>query len=385
MKNIHQILLISFCLCFFNSLQLDAQTDPKYLAGAVPEVNGKVVFSDVLSLNNRSAQKIYEMALMWAEANYKTTESRVAYTSKENAVISCRGESELIFSSSALALDKTDMTYTLNIFCLDNACKIEMKSITYQYNVADKRTPEKYYAEKWITDKEAVNGNKLYRMNGKFRIKTIDLFDDICNSLNLNILSGEVDLYTDKDKVKLYDRKNQKEDLKQAVSQMLIKQPQPHEGTGAVTQQTVSGTTTFEGSLSEYKKVDPDKIPGNIIQLLQEDRIIVTAGNDMISVNWGGLGILFGKPVVFCFINPGQSGYPIMETGSSYTLSFYHPVIMPSGAKTFSDAWLIVECKKLAAQPIQTENINDEKAKEDWNKSQPSKMFIGEILNVWMK
>ncbi|MDR3061361.1 MAG: DUF4468 domain-containing protein, partial [Dysgonamonadaceae bacterium] len=340
-----EIIRVSSCLlilCIASFTNAFSQTDPRYLAGAVPEVNGKVIFSDTLQFQEMNASQIYEQALIWAEANYNTEESRVAYTSKEQIVISCRGRSELVFSSSALSLDRAFMNYQLNLYGLDNACRIEMKAISYEYNVANKREPEKYYAEKWITDKEALSGkDKLYRGNGKFRIKTIDLFDDICNSLNLNILTGKVDLYTNKDKSKLYDRKTAKEVTIPATTQKAQDPPltrqRPPQNNPVVEAQPVQQATarskqetaaTTNGTAPQgFRKLDPKQIPGNIIKMLTDDWMLVTAGNDakfnMMTASWGGLGTLYGKPVTFCFINPARYTYQLMESGDTYTLSFY--------------------------------------------------------------
>ncbi len=425
-------LIILFSIGITNVL---AQTDQKYLAGAVPEANGKVIFCDTLQLQGMTSAKIYEYALMWAEANYNTEESRVAYISKEQSVVSCRGKSELVFSSSALSLDRSFMNYQLNIFCLDNACRIEMKSINYEYNVSNKREPEKYLAEKWITDKEALNGkDKLYRNNGKFRIKTVDLFDDICNSINISVLTGEADLYTDKDKSRLYNRKNSKEIATVSIpvqvkeepavirqnppQQNAITQAQPVQQTSPTTvaitktEQVSANSETLQG----FKRLDPKQIPGNIVKMLMDDWMLVTAGNNtkfnMMTASWGGLGTLYDKPVAFCFINPARYTYQLMESGDTYTLSFYteayrnalkycgsssgkdtdkvkgsglSPITTPSGAKSFSEAWLIIECKKLVSQQIQWESVKDEKIREDWSKKQFHKLYIGEILNVWVK
>jgi flavin reductase (DIM6/NTAB) family NADH-FMN oxidoreductase RutF len=417
------------------SSNLFAQVDSKYLAGAVPEVNGKVIFSDTLQLQDLDKNQIYEFVLIWAKANYNTEDSRVAYTNEEESIVSCRGRSELRFSSSALSLDRAFMIYQLNIFCLENACRIEMRSINYEYNVASKREPEKYFAEKWITDKEALNGkNKLYRSNGKFRIKTVDLFDDICNSLNINIQTGEVDLYTDKDKSNLYNRKKPKEiaakTAVQSQEEPVVIRQEPPQNTVIETQtiqqvpepprmpvvapktESLTTGTTLDG----FRQLDPKQIPGNIIKMLTDDWMLITAGDDnkfnMMTASWGGLGSLYGKPVTFCFINPTRYTFQLMESGDTYTLSFYTeahrdalrysgsasgrdtdkikgsgltPITTPSGAKSFSEAWLIIECKKLVAQQLQWESVRNETIRDEWSKSQFHKMYIGEILTVWVK
>ena len=44
MKNLTQVLIVLFCLCMPALLHAQ-RDDSKYLAGAVPEVDGKVVFT----------------------------------------------------------------------------------------------------------------------------------------------------------------------------------------------------------------------------------------------------------------------------------------------------------------------------------------------------
>lgn len=53
-----QLLLALFCLCLPTMLYAD-RDDSKYLAGAVPEVDGKVVFSKEFSIPGMSQEEIY--------------------------------------------------------------------------------------------------------------------------------------------------------------------------------------------------------------------------------------------------------------------------------------------------------------------------------------
>ena len=60
--------------------------------------------------------------------------------------------------------------------------KVTISNISYVYNLTDE--PQRLTAEEWITDEEAISRKgKLYRVSGKFRVKTIDLqkqlFDEI--------------------------------------------------------------------------------------------------------------------------------------------------------------------------------------------------------------
>ena len=49
MKNLTQVLIVLFCLCMPALLHAQ-RDDSKYLAGAVPEVDGKVVFTKDFSI-----------------------------------------------------------------------------------------------------------------------------------------------------------------------------------------------------------------------------------------------------------------------------------------------------------------------------------------------
>jgi colicin import membrane protein len=60
---------------------------------------------------------------------------------------------------------------------------MEMSHIKYFYE--EERNPQRYKAEEWITDKEAVNkkNTRLLPLTGKFRRKTIDRKDYLFNKI----------------------------------------------------------------------------------------------------------------------------------------------------------------------------------------------------------
>ena len=74
-------------ICLFISLTAMAQeqNDARYLEGAVPLVNGKVIFSHEYSLKGMSQDEIYDSVLAWMEQRLKKNEnnSRILYTNKE--------------------------------------------------------------------------------------------------------------------------------------------------------------------------------------------------------------------------------------------------------------------------------------------------------------
>ena len=150
--------------------------------------------------------------------------------------------------------------------------------------------------------------------------------------------------------------------------------------------------------------------------MVSNDWMLITAGNkekfNMMTASWGGIGVLYNKPVAICFINPARYTYQVIENSDTYTLTFYTeayrdalkycgsksgrdedkvkgsgltPVETANGAMAFDQAWMIIECKKLVSQSISLDAINN-KEEQSKRAAQPMhKMYIGEILNVWVK
>ena len=67
--------------------------------------------------------------------------------------------------------------YHLIVDCADGQATVKMTRIYYLYD--EERDPQTYRAEEWITDRYGLNKkqNKLSRVSGKFRRKTIDRKD----------------------------------------------------------------------------------------------------------------------------------------------------------------------------------------------------------------
>ena len=114
MKNLTQVLVALFCLCMPALLHAQ-RDDSKYLAGAVPEVDGKVVFTKDFSIPGMSQDTIYSRLLKWMDARLAKNEnnSRVVFSDKEKGQIVGMGDEWIVFSSTALSLDRTKILYQL--------------------------------------------------------------------------------------------------------------------------------------------------------------------------------------------------------------------------------------------------------------------------------
>lgn len=164
-----------------------ANPDAKYMAGAVPEVDGHVIFSTTIQVPGKTASQIYERALELMTELTKTSnqleQSRIAYTNEETHQIIGSYQEWLVFKNKPLNLDRTRMFYQLVADCRDGEMDLKMMRIVYLYD--EERTPTTYKAEEWITDKYGLNKKqtKLARVSGKFRRKTIDRKDYLFEKL----------------------------------------------------------------------------------------------------------------------------------------------------------------------------------------------------------
>ena len=163
--------------------------DAKYLVkGIVPEVDGKVCFETNIKAPGKSAEEIYRILLQQLEKMVKEpnqiANSIVAIKDSVNHELGAVFHEWLVFKNVALSLDRTQMNFQLLVYCKDGEADVKMTRITYDYDT--ERNPQHYTAEKWITDKYAVNkkGTKLYPISGKFRRKTIDRKDFIFNKFD---------------------------------------------------------------------------------------------------------------------------------------------------------------------------------------------------------
>ena len=404
-KHIFSLLLIAI------AVSLNAQVDSKYLKGSVPEVDGKIVFSKTIKVNNTiSDDKIFDLMDIWAKDNYSSQtnpKQRVLLSNAADKTIACRGEKDIVFKKTALSLDKTTMTYQLILQIESGECLVTIKNIKYDYY--DKGSNKDLYtAEEMISDKAALNGEKLNRYYDKFRINTIDTIDGIFNSIDV-YLNG----------VKRREGAAETEAQRTVTTAQTAAIPLiPLTASSPIEiQSTETDASANINTLPGFRHITADKIPGNIIKLLSEATLITSGSGEDVNVmtaSWGGLGVFWEKPVAFSFLGAQRYSITTMDKGDTYTVSFYTeaykdalqycgstsgrnedkikgsgltPIKTPSGATAFAEAWMIFECRKMIAQPLSQDAVTDKEsnAAKKWNGKELHKLYIGEIVNVWVK
>ena len=360
MKNLTQLLFTLFCLCLPAVLHAQDKDDSKYLAGAVPEVDGKVVFTKEFSIPGMSQDEIYERLLNWMDARLEKNEntSRVVFSDKEKGQIVGVGDEWIVFSSTALSLDRTQILYQLTITCQPEKSILEVEKIRFNY----REGKEKYNAEEWIVDKYALNKTKTKLVRGlaKWRRKTVDFVDDLClgaaEALSATTVKAPVEekkkeekkevkavvnsgptVITPKKQVTVEPAKAAEKESEGIVNNaQVIEVPQVKKPAALV-------VPAQKNQQEEYRTVAPDQLPSEVSQT-GAGKLVIVIGQEpfnmtMMTANSGGsLGKVNGKAVVFSILSPDQP-YEQMEKAESYTIRFY-----PTGQ---TEPTVILECKKL--------------------------------------
>lgn len=169
----------------------------KYLVGAVPEVDGRVVFTLSKDVPGMTAdeiyQKVYALLTAMSKEENQFPQSKIAVVNKAEHTIVARMKEWLVFQNTFLSLDRTVFNYTIIAKASDGHLNLTLERLSYQYemNRTDTNGGLNVKAEEWITDKEGLNKKrtKLAKYSGKFRRKTIDrkdnIFDRVCKVLGV--------------------------------------------------------------------------------------------------------------------------------------------------------------------------------------------------------
>lgn len=172
--------------------QRKMKIDAQYAAGTVPEVDGKVEWSKTFACPGRSTDDLYERTLAALTAITKEprqgAKSRISAVNRKQHIIAAYLDEEMVFSAGALAKDYCSFRYTLIAECSEATVTVRLCRMSYEY---EKGRPGGgvFTAEEWITDSQALNKSQtnFYRLNGKFRKKTIDRKDELFANLEAAI------------------------------------------------------------------------------------------------------------------------------------------------------------------------------------------------------
>ncbi len=169
----------------------------------------------------------------------------------------------------------------------------------------------------------------------------------------------------------------------------------------------------------KFMVVKPEQIKDNPFYAIGKDWMLIAAGApacssqtdgqtyNMMTASWGAWGVLWHKPVCFCFVRPHRHTYTFMEQNSFYTLNFftkkYRKVLNfcgsrsgrdvdkakatgltacleKTGAVYFAQARLVIVCRKIYAQRIDPQCFLDSSIEDNYPKKDYHQMYVGEVV-----
>ena len=163
-----------------------------------------------------------------------------------------------------------------------------------------------------------------------------------------------------------------------------------------------------------FVSLRPEELDGNTFSLIGQDWMLLTAtapdGNfNCMTASWGGLGVLWGKPVAFCFVRPQRHTHYFSEMGDRMTACFFSPeyrkvltycgrtsgrdvdkvkecaltpVRAEDGGVYYGEARLVLRMKKLYADQIRPDGFIDRTLLEHYKASDFHTVYVYEILEV---
>lgn len=170
-----------------------------------------------------------------------------------------------------------------------------------------------------------------------------------------------------------------------------------------------------EGEDPRFTDIKPSDLAENAVQLIGNEWMLITAGNkehyNTMTASWGGMGMLWNKPVIFIFIRPQRYTYEFVEREDTFTCSFFEekdrsklsfcgtfsgrdcnkveevkftPLFLADSIG-FCEARIIIECRKLYYQDINPDNFILPNIQKHYPDKDYHRMYIGEILSVKVK
>ncbi len=162
--------------------------------------------------------------------------------------------------------------------------------------------------------------------------------------------------------------------------------------------------------------IDPKDLGENVFSLIGNRWMLITAGTaedcNTMTASWGGLGILWNKPVATIYVRPQRYTREFVDRSDYFTLTFFKEgeqrealalcgsksgrdmdkfaasglsvATDPSGAPYVAQGELVLVCRKLYRQDMTPESFLDEAVRD---KNYPQKdfhtMYVGEIVEAY--
>lgn len=166
-----------------------------------------------------------------------------------------------------------------------------------------------------------------------------------------------------------------------------------------------------------WQQIEARDIEGNPVRMFADEWFELAAGKEgdmnLMTIAWGTLGELWGRPVVTVYVSTSRYTYEFMEKNDYFTITHF-PASMREklqylgtasgrnedkvkgaeltleftelGNPIFAEADLAIECKKIYAEQFKADLMPVEQRQwYDQNGLGIHVAYVGEIVNVWKK
>lgn len=146
-----------------------------------------------------------------------------------------------------------------------------------------------------------------------------------------------------------------------------------------------------------YKEIPADRMPGNVIEMIGRQWMLVTAGSgeqcNTMTASWGGIGVIWGQPAATVYIRPQRYTREFVDAEPRLTLSFmgeeYRRALAYCGAHSgrteekIARAGLTVEHTPAGTPCIGGAEIVLECRKMYRDRSGPAEFLEKELIDAW--
>lgn len=184
----------------------------------------------------------------------------------------------------------------------------------------------------------------------------------------------------------------------------------------------MENSTPQESQWTEiFKPISAQEISDNVFKAFGTDWACITAVKDSMpnsmTASFGGWGILFGKPVVWCFLRANRYTLELIRESKAFTVTYFDEqykdqlllfgsksgrnsnkmketrltfLKTPDGNVSYKEARLVLECKLINITSVRPEDFHAEEAKQfilnGYNDAKDYHKFVfGEITHVWIR
>lgn len=168
--------------------------------------------------------------------------------------------------------------------------------------------------------------------------------------------------------------------------------------------------------MSTFRTIRPEDITENTFQLVGTDWMLVTAKHagkvNTMTASWGGLGIMWGKPVVFVVVRPQRYTKEFIDASDMFSLTFFTKeyrkqlnylgtvsgrdedkiansrltLVKDINAPYFEEGKLVLKVKKLFHQTLLESGFLEESLPLKWYPNEDyHELYIAEIKEVLVK